>query len=98
MRPQFAVFFVEDEMGYRAFRGHAELEVDNIRAFAICDDCGALYNHDMLAWQTRWTGPVLVNTGKLVCPTCLSAPNPAFKNVVLPPDPEVVINARPPKS
>src|SRR5271157_2824596 len=83
-------------MGYRAFRGHAEVDVDDIRAFAICDRCGSLWNHDRLSWQFQWQGPKLVNLRQLVCPTCLDVPNPTLKSIVLPPDPVPVFNARPP--
>ena len=83
-------------MGYRAFLGHAELDVENIRAFAICDACGSLWNHDRLSWQYQYRGPALQNTRKLVCPTCLDVPNPSLRTIVLPPDPVPVINARPP--
>ena len=83
-------------MGYRAYRGHAGLDLDNIRAFAICERCGQLWNHDRLAWQHEYRGPSLVNTGKLVCPGCLDDPNPSMRTIVLPADPVPVINPRVP--
>ena len=85
-------------MSYRAYTGHAEVDIDDIRAFAICERCGSLWNHDQLSWQYDYRGPSPQNTRKLVCPTCLDAPNPTSKSIVLPPDPVPVLNARPPSA
>ena len=85
-------------MGYRAFLGHAELDINNIRAFGLCDRCQMLYNHDVLTWQYQYVGPTLQNTHKLVCPSCYDIPNPSLRTVVLSPDPVPVINARPPRA
>ena len=83
-------------MGYRAFQSHLEIDIDNIQAGGICDRCGQAWPHATLSWQYESRGPTLQNTHKLVCPSCLDAPNPSLRTIVLPPDPVPVINARPP--
>jgi hypothetical protein len=42
----------------------------------------------------QYAGPTLVNTGWLVCETCLDEPNPGLRTVVIPPDPIAVDNPR----
>ena len=85
-------------MGYRAYTGHAELDLDNLDAFAICERCGQLHNHSRLTWQTDYRGPGIQNLRILVCPGCLDAPNPTSKTITLPPDPVPILNPRPPSS
>ena len=85
-------------MSYRAYTGRAAVDVNDIRAFGICDRCGQLHNHDRLSWQMDYRGSTLQNTRKLVCPGCLDIPNPTSKTIVLPADPVPVLNARPPSS
>jgi|SRR5215472_6341533 len=65
-------------------------------AAGICDRCGFLYSHADLAWQFTYGGVGLINTNLLVCPRCLDEPNPQRQAKILPPDPEPVLNARPP--
>ncbi len=81
-------------MGWQAYKGHAELDVENIRAFAICDRCCELWNHDQLSWQWDFRGPSLQNIRILVCPNCLDDPNATLRTIVLPADPIPVYNAR----
>ena len=80
-----------------ANRPHGRARVDPHRpeAFAHCDKCYDLLNHVDLQWQFAYAGPVLVNTGLLVCDTCLDIPNPQNKLLVLPPDPVPIRNPRP---
>jgi hypothetical protein len=75
-------------------KGRAKVNPRSPRAFAICDRCDMLYNHDRLDWDTQWMGNQIQRTGFLVCPTCLDVPNPQLKPVVLPADPVPIMNPR----
>jgi hypothetical protein len=54
-----------------------------------------IYNLGDLQPQLRWAGQQLINTGYLVCPTCLDIPAPFERTLVLPPDPPPVFLVRP---
>lgn len=75
--------------------GRARVSARFPRSLAICDRCGALVNHDTLAWQFRWHGPRLQNVRLLVCSGCFDKPNEQERLIVLPPDPVPIQNARP---
>lgn len=77
------------------FHGRAQVDPDSPRAFAICDRCGFLYNHQDLRWQFEWVGPQLQNLRLLVCETCLDQPQEQLRTIILPPDPLPILNARP---
>lgn len=77
------------------FTGRARVDPDNPKAFAVCDRCGFWYNHVDLRWQFQWMGPQLQNKRILVCSTCLDEPQENLRTIILPPDPEPVLNARP---
>lgn len=64
-------------------------------AWATCDDCGFVWNHPRLDWQREWAGFTIINKHALVCPRCLDVPNEQLRTLVLPPDPDPVLNARP---
>lgn len=81
-------------MGSFAPKGHARLDPRSPKAFAICDQCGFLYNHSDLKWEVQWTGNQINRTGFLVCPTCWDVPNPQLKAKVLPADPVPILNPR----
>jgi hypothetical protein len=67
-------------------------------AQAICDLCGVIRNHGDLRFQFEWRGNALVNTYHLVCQdTCYDEPFQLDRPRLLPPDPEPVLNARPPQ-
>lgn len=74
--------------------GRASVSSRNPRAFAICDRCGFLYNHDRLQWQYQWAGASIYNTRKLVCPTCLDVPQEQLRAIVVPADPVPIQNPR----
>jgi hypothetical protein len=74
--------------------GQAEVDADHPRAFGKCDRCGDQCNLVNLRPQMQYAGPTLVNTGWLVCETCLDEPNPGLRTVIIPPDPMPVRNAR----
>jgi hypothetical protein len=67
-----------------------------VEAAGICDRCGFLYSHADLGWQVIVAGIGMVNTNLLVCPRCMDQPQRQRQAKILPPDPEPVLNARPP--
>ncbi len=75
--------------------GNANVNARWPRAFAVCDRCGFLYNHDDLQWQHQWVATKLQNIRLLVCQTCLDKPQEQLRTIVLPPDPMPIENARP---
>ena len=75
--------------------GRARVDPNSPRAFAVCDRCGFWYNHIDLNWQFQWAGPTLINIRQLVCDTCLDIPQEQLRSIILPPDPDPVMNARP---
>lgn len=78
-----------------SYHGRANISVTRPRAFAVCDRCGFLYNHDQLSWQYDWRGPRLQNLYKLVCQPCTDTPQEnGQRTFVLPPDPVAIKNAR----
>lgn len=81
-------------MPYR-YHGRAQVNPQKPAAFAVCDYCGFLYNHNKLQWIYDFNGPVLQNLRFLVCRTCLDKPQEQKKPILLPPDPLPIQNARP---
>lgn len=78
--------------------GRARVDVNDPRAFGICDRCGFLFQLSELQWQYQWAGMQLTNTRVLVCTgvNCLDVPNPQLRTIILPSDPIPVLNARVP--
>jgi hypothetical protein len=74
--------------------GRAKVSTRNPEAFAICDDCGFLYNHTELRWQMEWGGNKLINKRQLVCRRCNDIPNTQLRAIVLPADPLPITNPR----
>lgn len=74
--------------------GRARVSAKNPRAFAICDRCGFLVNHDRLQWQYDWAGASLINKRILVCNTCLDVPQQQLRAIVIPADPVPIQNPR----
>lgn len=74
--------------------GRAKVSTRNPEAFAICDNCGFLYNHSELRWQLQWAGNKLVNLKQLVCRRCNDIPQTQLRAIVLPADPMPVLNPR----
>ena len=77
------------------FKGRAEVDPDNPRAFGMCDRCKFQYNLYMLTWQYRYAGPKLLRKNILVCPTCLDDIAQFERTIILPVDPPSLYNARP---
>lgn len=74
--------------------GRAKVSTRNPEAFAICDDCGFLFNHSELRWQLQWSGNKLVNLKQLVCRRCNDIPQTQLRAIVLPADPMPIANPR----
>ncbi len=74
--------------------GRAQVSTRNPRAFAICDRCGFLYNHDQLQWQYQWGGASLYNKRILVCGECNDVPQQQLRAIVVPADPVPIQNPR----
>lgn len=74
--------------------GRAKVSTRNPEAFAICDNCGFLYNHSELRWQLQWAGNKIVNLKQLVCRRCNDIPQTQLRAIVLPADPMPVMNPR----
>lgn len=74
--------------------GRAKVGTRSPQAFAICDNCGFLYNHNELRWQLQWSGNKLVNLRQLVCRRCNDIPQTQLRAIVLPADPMPVLNPR----
>jgi hypothetical protein len=81
-------------MAYASQSGRAKTSSSSPQAFAICDRCGFTYNHINLQWQFDWRGPTLQNVRILVCGECLDNPQEQQRAIVLPADPDPVMNAR----
>ena len=81
-------------MSYASISGRARTSASNPQAHAICDRCGFRYNHRDLIWQTDYRGPVIQNLRILVCRTCLDKVQDQLRAIVLPIDPEPIMNAR----
>jgi hypothetical protein len=74
--------------------GRAKVSTRNPEAFAICDNCGFLYQHSELRWQLQWAGNKLVNLRQLVCRRCNDIPQTQLRAIVIPADPMPVMNPR----
>ena len=74
--------------------GRAKVSTRGPEAFAICDNCGFLYNHSELRWQFQWAGNKLVNLRQLVCRRCNDIPQTQLRAIIIPADPMPVQNPR----
>lgn len=64
-------------------------------AWGTCDRCGMITNLRDMDWHREWAGSKIINLGYLNCPRCQTIPNETLRTIVLPPDPDPVLNARP---
>lgn len=74
--------------------GRASVSSRNPQAFAICDNCGFLFNHSDLRWQLDWAGNKLINKRQLVCRRCNDTPQSQLRAIILPADPVPIMNPR----
>lgn len=77
------------------YKGRANINPASPRAVALCDRCGFVYNHDALRAQMKYAGNAVINTGLMVCETCLDPLNPQDRPIVPGPDPMPIANPRP---
>jgi hypothetical protein len=75
--------------------GRAEVDPRAPKPFGICDFCGIQYNLEDLSPQLRYAGRGLINSQLLNCRRCKDIPAPFVVPVILPPDPDPIMNARP---
>lgn len=80
---------------HRPHPRNARVEPSRPRAWATCDRCGLIWQHERLSWQYQWAGFQLINERTLVCPYCLDRPQQQLRSLVLPPDPPPLVNPRP---
>lgn len=78
-----------------AYSGRATIDPSAPDALGICQRCGNLWNLRDLQYQFQWQGPQLQNTYLRVCPDCMDVPSEFLRTIILPPDPEPVLNALP---
>ena len=81
-------------MAYASRSGRARTSATRPMAHATCDRCGFRYNHVDLKWNFDWRGAALQNTRILVCDSCLDKPQEQLRAIVLPADPDPIVNAR----
>ena len=81
-------------MGYASRSGRARTSSRNPQAHAICDRCGARYNHVDLRWQFDYAGGGLINTRILVCSRCEDVPQNQLRALTIPADPTPILNPR----
>lgn len=81
-------------MAYASLSGRARTSAKNPQAHARCDRCSFRYNFVDLQWQHDYRGPTIKNLRILVCRTCLDEINCQLRSIILPSDPEPIINAR----
>ena len=85
-------------MGYASQQGRARISSSSPEAAGVCDRCGFIFPFSQLRWQWDWAGAQMQNKRILVCTgnNCLDQPQEQLRAIVLPPDPQPIINARPP--
>lgn len=81
-------------MAYASQSGRARTSVNNPQAFSVCDRCSQWVNHIDLRPQTIVAGATLLNINLLVCARCWDTPNENLRAIVLPADPQPIVNPR----
>jgi hypothetical protein len=81
-------------MSYRPHPRYARVDPDNPQAWGTCDRCGMIGNLRDFVWDRQWAGPNIINRRYLVHPHCYNIPNELLRTIVLPMDPEPILNAR----
>lgn len=74
--------------------GRAEVNPRAPKPFGTCDFCGMQYNLEDLSPQLRYAGRGLINSQLLNCRRCKDIPAPFVVPVILPPDPDPIMNSR----
>lgn len=81
-------------MGRNSYSGRAIIDPSAPEALGICDRCGNMWNLRDLQYQFQWMGPQLQNLHIKVCPDCMDVPSEFLRTLILPPDPEPVLDGR----
>ena len=81
-------------MAYASQAGRARTSSTSPQAHAICDRCGFRFNFVDLQWQYEWRGAALMNIKILVCRRCLDTPQENVRSIIVPADPQPIVNAR----
>lgn len=74
---------------------YADTDPFSPRAWATCQKCGFIWNLYKMQYQYDWRGRQPMNLNTIVCDNCLDQMQRQLGTIVLPPDPEAVMNARP---
>ena len=82
-------------MAHRPHPKKARTNPRSPRAFGTCQRCGFIGNVRDFETQHEWAGLQLISLNLQVCDTCLDRPQRQLGSIVLPPDPEPVMNALP---
>lgn len=82
-------------MSWRPHPKHARVDPSNPQAWGTCDRSGFVHNLVDLVPEFEWAGTQLINKRFLVGRRFVDVPNETLRSIVLPPDPDPVINARP---
>jgi len=64
-------------------------------AWGTCQRCGFIGNVSDFETQHEWAGLQLISLNLQVCDECLDKPQRQLGSIVLPPDPEPILNALP---
>lgn len=82
-------------MSNRPHPRSADVDPDNLSAWSTSDRNGFITNHRKMRWQWDWNGPQLINKRILVDQDELDIPQEQLRSIVIPPDPNPLMNARP---
>lgn len=82
-------------MAWRPHPRRTTLNINHPDPWATSDRSGFIGDHSKMLFQLQYAGSQLINTGLLVHPDEYDDPNPQFMTIVLPPDPDPLMNARP---
>jgi hypothetical protein len=73
----------------------ARTDPQSPRGWGTDDRSGFVGNHQNLQWQMEWGGLKLYNKRLLVYPDMYDTPQEQLRAIVIPPDPQPIMNARP---
>lgn len=82
-------------MSWRPHPKRTTLNIEKPDPWGTSDRNGMVGDHSRMVWQFRYAGNELINTRLLVHPDEYDIPNEQFKTLILPPDPDPLMNARP---
>jgi hypothetical protein len=73
----------------------ARTDPQSPRGWATDDRSGFVGNHENLQWQMEWGGFKLYSKRILVYPDMYDKPQEQLRSIIIPPDPQPLMNARP---